>query len=276
MTVKSTTMSLEKYRNQLDQIDLQLLELIAKRQEVVERVADYKRSRGLPLFHRTREQQLLEARKEQGEALGIEPDLVAMIFRQLIERSHQVQDHILQKDLAINPKKIVILGGKGRMGRFFDRIFRECGHQVIPLDLDSKEDFAQVTAQSEVVIISVPINVTAEVIKSIAPHVQPGSLLMDFTSLKEEPVDLMLQHSKGCDVIGTHPMFGPTVKRLNRQTVVLCPARGEKWLLWLKNLLEKKGAEVIESNPKEHDAVMAVVQVLKHFETMVMGKTIMD
>ena len=59
---------------------------------------------------------------------------------------------------------------------------------------------------------------------------------MDLTSLKKEPVKLMLTNSQA-EVIGCHPLFGPQLKDASGQNVILCPARGKKWLGWLKRRL---------------------------------------
>ena len=51
-----------------------------------------------------------------------------------------------------------------------------------------------------------------------------GGLLMDVTSIKEAPVKAMLESTKA-SVVGTHPMFGPSVHSLQGQRVVLCLER---------------------------------------------------
>ena len=54
-----------------------------------------------------------------------------------------------------------------------------------------------------------------EVIRKVAPHMHPGSLIMDVTSIKSGPVKAMKTYApKGVEVLGTHPMFGPTMTAL--------------------------------------------------------------
>jgi prephenate dehydrogenase len=55
------------------------------------------------------------------------------------------------------------------------------------------------------------------------------------------------------------------------QNVVLCPARGSKWLNWLRGVLLKNGLVVTDKTPEEHDQMMAIVQVLNHLNTISMG-----
>ncbi len=51
----------------------------------------------------------------------------------------------------------------------------------------------------------------------------------------------------------------------------MCPARVKKWLPWLKDILGRNGALVVETTPEKHDQMMAIVQGLNHFNTIMMG-----
>jgi len=73
------------------------------------------------------------------------------------------------------------------------------------------------------------------------------------------------------DVIGCHPLFGPQLSDITGQNVVLCPARGSKWLSWLRGVLLKNGLVVTDQTPEEHDKMMAIVQVLNHLNTISLG-----
>jgi chorismate mutase/prephenate dehydrogenase len=66
-------------------------------------------------------------------------------------------------------------------------------------------------------------------------------------------------------------MFGPGVHSLQGQRVVLCPGRGEAWEQWLRAQLGARGLVVTEATPEKHDHAMAVVQVLTHYHTQVVG-----
>ena len=81
----------------------------------------------------------------------------------------------------------------------------------------------QSAEQCDLVIVSVPIRDTVRVIEEIAPLLTQDQLLCDLTSLKVAPVDAMLKSK--AQVIGLHPMFGPTVSSLRHQTIIVCPAR---------------------------------------------------
>jgi prephenate dehydrogenase len=176
--------------------------------------------------------------------------------------------------------RIAIIGGSGQVGRVFARLFKKDGHGVVitgrdaskgkrvaeELGVEFTNDNASAAQKADVVIISVYIDSTLEVIKEVAPNVRPGSLLMDFTSVKIEPCNAMQKHAgKDVEIIGTHPMFGPRVASLEGQAFIVVPVRAKKWKKFLLDFLSKHKARVFETTADEHDRAMAVVQGLTHF-----------
>ncbi|MGB5681877.1 MAG: prephenate dehydrogenase/arogenate dehydrogenase family protein, partial [Polyangiales bacterium] len=116
----------------------------------------------------------------------------------------------------------------------------------------------------------VPIRDTRAVIEQLGPLVRRDALLMDVTSLKADPMEAMLA-STDASVVGTHPMFGPGVNTYQGQRVVICPGRGDEWLDWTRQMFTARGLVITEATPSEHDSMMAIVQVLHHFKTQVLG-----
>lgn len=160
-----------------------------------------------------------------------------------------------------------IIGGTGQMGRFFKKLFEKNNCKVLISSRKTKLKPEDCAKQSDVVLISVPIDATIKVIKKVAPYVNKNSLLIDSTSIKKEPVEAMRRYSK-CEVIGMHPVFGPNVSSLKNQTIVLCPARTKKWLKWLVNIFEKNGAKIKLTTPEKHDEMMSIIQGLNHFSAL--------
>src|SRR3989338_2960425 len=160
-----------------------------------------------------------------------------------------------------------IIGGTGQMGHFFRGFFEKNNCKVLVASRKTKLKPENCARQSDVVLVSVPVDVTVSTIKKIAPYIKKDSLLIDTTSIKKEPIDAMVHYSK-CEVIGMHPVFGPNVKSLRNQTIVLCPARTKRWLKWLMYILEKNGARIKISTPEKHDEMMSVIQGLNHFSTL--------
>ncbi|MDD2665516.1 MAG: prephenate dehydrogenase [Methanocellales archaeon] len=186
--------------------------------------------------------------------------------------------------------KALIIGGAGNMGQWFARTLKRQDYAVSIADIDPQaqevaselgigfvkdEDVPKAVVDFDIVLISVPINVTEEVISKVAPHMRPGSLLMDVTSVKKGPMKAMRKAPKGVEIIGTHPMFGPTMSEPLGQTVILVAVEGrcENWLPKIVALFEDEGAHVEFLSAEEHDQMMAVVQGLTHFAYIAVGAT---
>ena len=171
--------------------------------------------------------------------------------------------------------QIGIIGGTGGIGRWFASFFRREGYPVQVAGRSEGMTSPELAKNCRVVIVAVPIAATLDVIRRVGPHLPPDALLMDFTSLKEEPVREMLKATTA-EVVGCHPLFGPDCPSLDGQNIVLCPGRGERWLRWMEELFKKGGARVTLSTPAEHDRMMAFVQGLTHLDTILLGLTLRD
>jgi len=131
---------------------------------------------------------------------------------------------------------------------------------------------------ADIVVFSVPISYTNDIIKEVIPHVKKGSVVLDVTSIKNEPAKAMLENApEWVLVIPTHPMFWPYISSIASQIIVLTPEEKVKIdyrYVYLKDFLENSWVTVIESSPLEHDKMMAVVQWLTHFNMFVIWETI--
>lgn len=123
-------------------------------------------------------------------------------------------------------------------------------------------------ASKEVVIVGVPVQFLEEVLIRIKDIVTPKSLVLDISSVKVKPIDLMLKYlPESVEILGTHPLFGPQsgkygIKGLN---LVVCPVRTRKTNALIKFFSKKLQLNVLERTAVVHDKQMAYVQALTHF-----------
>lgn len=166
-----------------------------------------------------------------------------------------------------------IIGGTGQMGRFFVQVFEEAGWEVIVSGRSTPLTNQDVAEAADLVMVSVPIHATIEVIRDIAGLLREDQVLCDLTSLKVEPVRAMLNSS--AEVIGLHPMFGPGAASLEGQTVIVTPARCTPATLdGLLSVFRSQGATITLTTPKDHDWMMAMIQGLTHFVTLAKAEAI--
>ncbi|BAZ31286.1 prephenate dehydrogenase [Cylindrospermum sp. NIES-4074] len=170
----------------------------------------------------------------------------------------------------VRPRKITIIGGRGRMGRLFQEQLSAVGHNVMILENEDWDHADQLLSQAELVLVSVPIAYTVDVIKRAAKFLSPTTALCDITSIKTQPTQAMLEHHCG-PVMGLHPMFGPNIKSFLGQKVVVCPGRNDDSFQWLLNFLKSQGSELITCTPEEHDQMMVIIQATQHFYRFSLG-----
>ncbi len=168
-----------------------------------------------------------------------------------------------------------IIGGAGRMGRWFKRQFEREGYEVLISDRRTPLTNRDLAIRCDVLILSVPMSVFEDVLREIGPLVSAKKGVIDLCSLKKVQTRAMLSLTQ-CEVVAAHPLFGPVEKDLHGQKVALWPARGQHWFSWFKRFVESAGGEPIIISPEEHDQAMAIIQVINHFMLLALGKLIND
>jgi len=185
--------------------------------------------------------------------------------------------------------KISIIGGTRGLGRWIAGFLKDKGFEVIITGRDkiigekvSKrlgvrylKDNLKAASQADVVIISVPIENTISVIGEVAPFMKEGSLLMDVTSIKEKPSKAMHDSVPPyVEVIPTHPIFGPRIRSLDGQVIVVTPVKKGEWYKKVCDFLKKENARILVTTPQIHDQMMSVVQGLTHLTYISIAATI--
>ena len=261
-------MSLDDLRQQIDTLDRQLVELLVARSRVTAEIGAVKRERGLALYVPERESELLSARRDQAEAAGADPDRIEDVLRRVMRGSYASQETALPA-VVDRRAPVVVLGGRGAMGRLMASLFERAGFPVRAIDVDNLADLPGAVMDAGLVMVSVPIDRTAQVIASL-PRLPEHCVLCDITSVKQVPLDAMLAAHSG-PVVGLHPMFGPDVKSLVKQVIVVCHGRESSRYDWLLRQLEAWGGLLREESPAAHDQAMQMIQAMRHFTTIAYG-----
>ncbi len=262
-------------RIEIDEIDHHILELLEQRNMVIDKVAEVKKTSGFGIRDYKRETSLLADRSKRATEVGLSGDVIESLFRVILWASRDRQASLgAEMPLDMKQKTVAIIGGYGGMGGILCTLFQDFGHDVILADLDTTVTNTQAVKDADVVAIAVPIASTVDVIKEVGPHCKKEALLFDVTSTKTLPLETMLQHFEG-SVIGTHPLFGPSVHSLQGQKIaVVCGRDNGEWHDWLCKIFAARGLSILDTTAKEHDRAMGIVQVLTHQTTEVLGRTI--
>lgn len=168
----------------------------------------------------------------------------------------------------MNKKNITIIGGDGAMGQLFKKLWHSFNVKIL-----TKNDWDNAKALlkcADLVVVSVPIDITIQIIKDAAKFISKECILMDLTSIKKEPLETML-HCHSGSVIGLHPMFGPTIETPHNQIIINCGGRCVTDCSWVLESLTSIGFCLVEMPAAEHDKAMGFIQGIEHFSTFALG-----
>ncbi len=265
--------NLKVLRDEIDDIDSQLVALLAKRLTVTTKVGELKSAEGVPIFAPEREVTLIEKRRAQAENSGLSGDLIEDILRRLMRDSYVSQDASGYQCINPDCNKVVVVGGKGQLGSVFVDLFERSSYQVAIIEQEDWPNSEAILAGASLVIVAVPICLTSMVIHHLN-KLPDDCILADFTSVKESPLYEMMKVHQG-PVVGLHPMFGPDVTGLIKQTIIVCDGREKSQYQWLLKQFQVWGAKIYQVAAHEHDQAMSMVQVMRHFSTIAYGYHLM-
>lgn len=187
--------------------------------------------------------------------------------------------------------RVAIIGGSGRMGRWFAQFLLKEGKEVVITGrnerklLEAKKELGvevatniEAVKSADVVLLSVPMDNFDEVVKQLQPYFHPKQIVIDITSIKVSPVEMMHKYIETGLVLGAHPLFGPGAKDIVNQNFVLTPTNERETALAqkIKHYLEARKARATLMPPDEHDEMMAVILGLSHFIAIVSADTLLS
>ncbi|TKB49350.1 bifunctional chorismate mutase/prephenate dehydrogenase [Ferrimonas sediminicola] len=264
-----SSIELERLRDRIDEVDKELLSLLRRRLDLVSEVGVIKHEQGLPIYAPKREAAMLMKRRDEATLMGVPPQLIEDLLRRIMRESYASENDVGFKCINPDVGPVVIVGGAGKLGTLFSQLFRLSGYEVRILDKQDWPNAEAIFSGAGVVVVSVPIHDTTQVIERL-PTLPDDCVLLDLTSIKQAPLAAMLARHPG-PVVGLHPMFGPDLASLAKQVVVVCHGREERKYAWLLEQIRIWGARLHEASAAEHDQAMQLVQAMRHFTAFVYG-----
>jgi len=169
----------------------------------------------------------------------------------------------------MNIKTIGIIGN-GAFGQLMQRHL-SAHFNVLVYDRNGNGDSLQNVCKSDVVIFAIPVQALEESCKEVSKLVGKESIIMDVTSVKVRPIEILQRYFPDNQILGTHPIFGPqTEEKLGGISglpivVTNISLEGGMYKQVVGFLQDKPELKVIEKTADEHDKEMALVQGLSHF-----------
>lgn len=267
-------MNLQEIRERLSELDRQLLALVAERQRLSREVAEAKRAEDRATRDYTREREVLMQARATADSLGISPALATSVLRLLIRGSLTTQERIrVAAGGRGDGKTALVIGGTGKMGRWFSDFMASQGYTVTVADPAGPPDNAayayiadwrESPLDYDLIVVATPLKIANVVLQELAAR-KPRGVVFDIGSLKtplRQGIDAL--KSAGVKVTSVHPMFGPDTELLSGRHVIFIDMGSEAAIEAARELFGSTMAQQVVMGLDEHDRLIAYVLGLSH------------
>lgn len=265
-------MTLEELRSRLAAIDRRIIDLVAERQSVSDRIGVVKRAEGLATRDFSREKQVIDAARARAAEHGLSPGVAETLMQLLIRSSLTTQEQArVRAEGTGMGQRALIIGGGGKMGRWFAEFLDSQGFDVTVADpagtalpVRHVADWRNTADEFAVTVVATPLSGTAEVLEALASAGRHG-LIFDIGSLKAPLIGALRRlAATGARVASVHPMFGPDTQLLSGRHVLFMQVGTQEAVREARQLFASTMAEQIEMPLEEHDRLIAYVLGLSH------------
>ena len=259
--------NVDAIRWMIEEVDNEILNLIGKRMRLAKQMGQHKKGKGMPVRNIRVEDQVIARFVSRAKEADISEAAAQKIASILIRESVDSQFRIPRE---VEAKRITVVGGSGKMGRWFCNFFDSRGHKIMVNDIVSstkfpfENDLKRSVSQADVIVVATPISASAEMMARVLA-LRPKGLVFDVSSIKE-PIIPMLRKAaaKGVKVCSVHPMFGPDTTTLLEKNILICDCGSKAAVSEARALLEGSGANLTEVQVEEHDRLMSYVLGVSH------------
>ena len=275
---------IETLRNELSELDLKIIELVHRRQVLSEEIGAIKRDKGRPTRDYQREKLVIELAKSHAEKLNVDPLMVVDLMQLLIQSSLKTQESARVKEEGQgNGRKVLIIGGLGRMGSWFSEFMSMQGYDVHIADKNIDEEdeshfsnWIGTDDNYDITVVATPLRESKEILEEILEHGREG-ILFDIASIKSPIKETLTKISeKGMRVTSIHPMFGPDTDLLTGKHIVFMNLDEQDSHLEIMKLFESTTAQLIEMSIDSHDYAISYVLGLSHIINIAFSKVLHD
>ncbi len=219
-------------RESIAEVDRSLLELLHRRMQLAAEVGRVKAQKGQPIMVPEVHHRVLTRARQHADACGVSEEVMESIFQAVMRGSVERQHRVGVAVRSEGGSRLLILGGAGDMGRWFQSFAQLLGHRVdlvdpamAPLppapgryatleDVPNLDDY-------EAIIVSVPLNRMPVVLEQLI-NLGPRGLIIEISSIKDDLAPVLDQgRQAGLQVCSLHPMFGPKKSPYESLTFVL-------------------------------------------------------
>jgi chorismate mutase/prephenate dehydrogenase len=225
---------------------------------------------GLPTVDYGQERAVLERGRRVADAEGLDPAVAEELLARLIHASVTAQEADRVRHAGVGSGKgAVVVGGVGRMGRWFVRFLTDAGYRTAILDPAASVEENDVgrarLGEADLVVCATSPRLTAELYGAWASGPPPRGVVADISSIKTPLIGAIARlRAAGARVASLHPMFGPSTVLLRDTDVVVCDTGDHEAARAVEALFAPTTARLVRLPLDQHDRVMADLLALAH------------
>jgi prephenate dehydrogenase len=184
-------------------------------------------------------------------------------------------------------RRVAILGGTGKMGKWFAKFFQGRGFRVVissrspgkaasvakEIGVEHAKSMFDAAHSADIVLVATPIAVTARVIREVSGGLKAEAIIFDIASIKGEIIRALEEaEALGARTLSLHPLFGPGAKSIDGKRLLIIPVGKDSDLIReVSGIFEGASIHIVESW-EYHDRMMALTLSLPHFLNITFGK----
>lgn len=272
---------LEELRRRIAEADAALVDLVAMRLALAREVGGVKHARGLPVRSYATETEVLARFRGLAADAGLDDRLAERLALLLISEAVRTQETMVAERSGPG-RRILLVGGAGKMGRWFADFFASQGHTVSILDpagsvspFDTPDSLTAGVRGADVVLITTPLAAGPGVLRDIL-SLRPRGLVADAFSLKSHVLDVLQEAATtgGLRVASLHPLFGPEVRTLAGRIVAVCDCGNPAATAEAAALFSDTALTITRLPLARHDELMQYVLGLSHLMAILFFTTL--
>lgn len=270
---------LQHARQRIATVDRELMALVSERMRLATDVGQAKRVLGLPVRSFGTEAEVLARYRAAAVEAGLEHEFAEAVALLLIDGAVRRQEELSGAAAPTQAQSVVVVGGAGKMGRWFRGFFEGQGHHVRVIDpslaaVDPALASTADLAEADLVVVAVSLAATPRVLAEVL-SVQPRGLVVDIASLKSHLVEpLRAAAAAGQRVASLHPLFGPEVRTLGGRVMAVCDCGSSAAADEAAALFTDTAVTITRLPVEEHDRYMQYVLGLSHLVSLLFAATV--
>jgi len=280
---RSAAEQLTELRESIAEVDRSLLELLHRRMHLAAEVGRVKAGKGQPIMVPEVHHRVLTRARQHADACGVSEEVMESIFQAVMRGSIERQHRVGMAMRASAGSRLLIVGGAGDMGRWFQGFSHLLGHRIdiadpamapLPRAEGRYGSLAEVPDLDayDAIVVSVPLGRTAAVLEELI-GLAPRGLIIEIASIKDDLAPVLDRgRAAGLKVSSLHPMFGPRKSPYEPLTFVLaCAEDPHEERVQVEGWIRHPYTHLVPVPFHHHDRLMGWLLGFAHLSGMLFG-----